>query len=147
MLNLNVRSSSINLLRTNFFLFFLTSLLFDSDLSSTTKLVFVLISSLSAEKGYCWANNKYIGGKLGLSVRQVSRSIKQLSKYLAIDNPTNEKRQICLDKNVHAVRQKRPTSLDKNVAHNTIKKTTSIKGVYDRYKTREQLGMPDLSAR
>jgi len=118
-------------------------ILFDKDLSATSKLVFVLISSLSAEKGYCWANNKYIGIQLSLSERQVSRSIKQLEKYLSIDNPYNEKRVICLDKNVYEVRQKRPTSLDKNVAHNTIKKTINIKG-FDRYKTPQQLGMPDL---
>lgn len=117
--------------------------LFDQDISATSKLVFILISSLSAEKGYCWANNKYIGGQLGLSERQVSRSIKQLEKYLSIDNPHNEKRQICLDKNVHAVRQKRLSSLDKNVAHNTIKKTTNIKG-FIKYKTPAQMGMPDL---
>ena len=119
-------------------------ILFDKELSATSKLVFVLLSSLSAEKGYCWANNKYIGGQLGLSERQVSRSIKQLSKYISIDNPYNERRQICLDKNVQAVRQKRPTSLDKNVAHNTIKKTTNIKGLVNRYKTPAQMGMPDL---
>lgn len=122
------------------------TVLFDKDVSATSKLVFVLISSLSAEKGYCWANNKYIGSQLGLSERQVSRSIKQLNKYLTIDNPHNEKRQICLDKNVYAVRQKRPTSLDKNVAHNTIKKTTNIKGLLGRYKTAQEQGMPDLSA-
>lgn len=120
-------------------------ILMDKELSATSKLVFVLISSLSAEKGYCWANNKYIGSQLGLSERQVSRSIKQLSNYISIDNPYNEKRQICLDKNVHAVRQKRPTSLDKNVAHNTIKKTTNIIGFNKNYKTPAQMGMPDLN--
>lgn len=119
-------------------------ILFDKELSATSKLVFVLISSLCAEKGYCWANNKYIGGQLNLSERQVSRSIKQLSKYLAIDNPQNEKRQICLDKNVYAVRQKRRSSLDKNVGHNTIKKNINIKQVFSNYKTPEQLGMPQL---
>lgn len=118
------------------------TVLFDKKITATSKLVFVLISSLCAEKGYCWANNKYIGSQLSLSERQVSRSIKQLEKYLQIDSPFNEKRQISLDKNVYAVRQKRPTSLDKNVAHNTIKKTINIKGI--KYKTPEQLGMPDL---
>ena len=118
-------------------------ILFDQELSPTTKLVYVLISSLCAEKGYCWANNKYIGFQLSISERQVSRSIKQLSKYLAIDNPYNEKRTICLDKNVYVPRQKRLGCLDKNVAHNTIKKNINIKGVF-RYKSPQQLGMPDL---
>lgn len=119
------------------------TVLFDKKITATSKLVFVLISSLCAEKGYCWANNKYIGSQLSLSERQISRSIKQLEKYIQIDNPFNEKRQICLDKNVYAVRQKRPASLDKNVAHNTIKKTINIKGI--KYKTIEELGLPDLS--
>lgn len=118
-------------------------ILFDKNLSATSKLVFVLISSLSAEKGYCWANNKYIGLQLGLSERQVSRSIKQLNGYLSIDNPQNEKRRICLDKNVYVGRQKRPTSLDKNVSHNTIKKTINIKE-FIKYKTPTQMGMPEL---
>lgn len=120
------------------------TVLFDTELSATSKLVFVLISSLSAEKGYCWANNHYLAEQLSLSERQISRSIKQLNKYISIDNPYNEKRQICLDKNVQAVRQKRPTSLDKNVGHNTTKKTTNIKGVFNMYKTPQQLGMPEL---
>jgi len=118
-------------------------ILFDKDLSATSKLVFVLISSLSAEKGYCWANNKYLADQLSLSERQVSRSIKQLSGYLSIDNPHNEKRVMCLDKNVYVVRQKRLSSLDKNVAHNTIKKNINIKG-FNGHKTPLQLGMPDL---
>lgn len=123
--------------------------LFDKDISATSKLVYVLVSSLCAEKGYCWANNAYIGKQLGLSDRQVSRSIKQLSKYLQIDNPYNERRQICLDKNVYPVRQKRLGSLDKNVAHNTIKKTINIKESSEEYFNRffpnRADMMPDLS--
>jgi len=118
--------------------------LFDLELSSTSKLVYVLISSLSAEKGYCWANNKYIANQLQLSERQVSRSIKKLEKYLIIDNPQNEKRVICLDKNVYGARQKRLTSLDKNVWHKTIRNTINIKGLKS-YKTPQQMGMPNLS--
>jgi len=125
----------------------------DDKISSTSKLVFCLISSLTAQTGSCWANNKYIAGELKLSERQVSRSIKQLQKYLCITNPFNEKRSICLDKNVYVVRQKCLSSLDKNVGHNTITKNINIKGKsvdnfgLNRYKTFRELGMPELGHR
>jgi len=96
-------------------------ILFDKDISSTSKLVYVLMSSLSAEKGYCWANNKYFADKLSISERQVSRSIKELGKYIHIQNGKNDKRQLWLDKNVYVPRQKCRSSLDKNVYHNNIK--------------------------
>lgn len=92
--------------------------LFDNSISSTSKLVYILISSLCAAEGKCWASNTYLGEKLGMSERQVSRSIKVLEKYLSIDNPYNEKRVIRLDKNVYLPRQKRRSGLDKNVQHN-----------------------------
>jgi hypothetical protein len=116
--------------------------LFDENISSTAKLVFCLISSLTAQTGKCWANNEYISKQLHLSKSQVSRSIKQLSEYLIIDCPFNEKRSISLRKNAYAVRQKCVSSLRKNAQHNTITNTISIKG---RYKTFKELGMPDLS--
>ena len=119
----------------------------DKKISSTSKLVFCLISSLTAQSGYCWANNKYIASELNISERQVSRSIKQLSEYLNITNPYNEKRSICLDKNVYVVRQKCLSSLDKNVGHNTITKYYNLKkGSKIKYKTLKELGLPDLYA-
>ena len=117
-------------------------ILFDKELSSTSKLIFVYISSLCAQEGYCWATNEHIAVKFGISARVVSRSVKQLEKYIYIKNPYNEKRLIHIDKNVQAGRQKRRTSLDRNVQHNSIKNSTSIKG----YKNIRELGLPDLSA-
>lgn len=118
----------------------------DNKISSTSKLVFCLISSLTAQSGYCWANNKYLAGELNLSERQISRSIKELSPYLCITSPLNEKRSISLDKNVYVVRQKCLSRLDKNVAHNNINKYYNLKIENKlKYKTPAQLGMPDLS--
>jgi len=117
------------------------TILFDKEISSTSKLIFIYISSLCAQEGYCWATNEHIATKFGISSRVVSRSVKQLEKYIYIKNPYNEKRLIHIDKNVQAGRQKRRSSIDKNVQHNSIKKTTSIKG----YKNVRELGLPDLS--
>lgn len=117
--------------------------LFDKDLSSTSKLVFVYISSLCAQQGYCWASNEHIASKFGISTSAVSRAIKQLSAYLDIENPKNERRVIRLGINAQPVTQKRRSSLGKNASHNSIKNNTSIIGKL-RYKTPAALGMPDL---
>jgi hypothetical protein len=120
------------------------AVLFDTKISSTSKLVFCLISSLTAQEGHCWANNEYIGKQLHLSKSQVSRSIKQLEEYIIINNPFNEKRDIRLRKNAYAVRQKCVTSLRKNAQHNTITNNINIKGIKNKYKTVSELGMPNL---
>jgi hypothetical protein len=104
----------------------------------------VLVSSLCAAEGYCWATNEYIGEKLGLSKSQVSRSIKQLEKYISISNPFNERRTICLRKNAQAPTQKPQGSLRKNAQHNSIRDYHKLNKGNDSYKTPEQLGMPDL---
>lgn len=118
--------------------------LFDTELSSTSKLVFVLISSLCAAEGYCWANNEYIGSKLGISKSQASRSIKQLEKYVSVTSPFNEKRTICLRKNAQAPTQKRLGSLRKNAQHNSTRDYQKFNKGNTSFKTPAQLGMPDL---
>lgn len=123
------------------------AVLFDPDLTSTAKLIYVYVSSLCAERGYCWASNSHIADKFGVSERQVSRCITLLEKYLQIENGSNEKRRIWLDKNVQVPRQKCRTSYDKNVQHNKTNKNTTnrisiealeiskvlLKAVYENY--------------
>ena len=71
----------------------------DKELSSTAKLLYVLISSLTAKTGYCYANNKYLGKEMGISEVQVSNTIKRLGKYLVIEDPKSHKRIINLKEN------------------------------------------------
>lgn len=94
--------------------------LFDSEISSTSKLLYVLISSLCAEKGYCYASNQYLADKLGVNKTSISRLLKQLDKYLEINNPSNEKRTICLLKNQNVPSEKSEACLLKNQNHNNI---------------------------
>ena len=118
------------------------TVLFDKDVPSTAKLVFVLISSLCAQEGYCWATNSYIGDKLGVSKSQVNRCLTKLNKYIECEMVTSEKRRITLRKNAYPPTQKSKAPLRKNAYHNITKNITN-KNIYS-FKTPEQLGMPDL---
>jgi len=71
--------------------------LFDSELSSTAKLLYTLISSLCAKKGYCFASNKYLSEKLKISTVQISKLTTSLEKYLSFENRTSVIRKIYLN--------------------------------------------------
>ena len=47
----------------------------------------LIISSLCAEKGYCWASNKYLANIFGVTEQSISNKIKKLEKkeYLTIE--------------------------------------------------------------
>lgn len=108
------------------------SVLFDGELSSTAKLVFCYISSLCAERGYCWASNQHIAERFGISDSQISRIISSLSRYIEIDNGSNERRRICLRKNADAPTQKAQGSLRKKrkviLQENITSKNNSTEG-------------------
>ena len=60
----------------------------DVDLSSTTKLLMGLITTLSMKDGYCYASNRYLSNLLKVSKRTISSSITALrrKKYIEIGN-------------------------------------------------------------
>lgn len=62
--------------------------LLDEDLSSTTKLLMGLITTLSMKDVYCYASNRYLSNLLKVSKRTISSSITTLRRnnYLKIDN-------------------------------------------------------------
>lgn len=62
--------------------------LLDEDLSSTTKLLMGLITTLSKKDGYCYASNRYLSNLLKVSKRTISSSITALrrKKYVEIGN-------------------------------------------------------------
>ena len=62
--------------------------LLDEDLSTTTKLLMGLITTLSMKDGYCYASNRYLSNLLKVSKRTISSSITVLrrKKYVEIGN-------------------------------------------------------------
>lgn len=52
--------------------------LFDNKLSDKEKLLYCLISSLCAEKWYCWANNDYLAEKIGYSKKNIHRLLQNI---------------------------------------------------------------------
>jgi len=106
-----------------------TEIMLSKELSSTSKVLYGLISSLTNEKGYCWASNKYLGDLIDLSERQVSTNISQLvdSGYLESDIEDSYKRKIRLVVSIGG-RKKSAKGLAENIEgvgskplHNNIK--------------------------
>lgn len=99
---------------------------YDSDLSSTSKLIYAEITALCNERGYCWATNKYFSELFTISIRQVPRILNQLveKSYIKIVIENQTKRKIYLtnthDKNVMGGMTKMSGVHDKNVTHNNI---------------------------
>lgn len=97
---------------------------YDSDLSSTAKLLYAEITALCNEKGYCWATNAYFSELYSISDRQVQRILKQLcdKHYIKIIIEKKTKRKIFIldtpDKNVIGGTTKMSWGNDKNVTHN-----------------------------
>lgn len=52
---------------------------FDSRLPPMARLLYGLISSLSAAEGFCWASNRFLADQFGLKPETVSRAIKALA--------------------------------------------------------------------
>jgi hypothetical protein len=75
-----------------------TEIMVSKEISSTAKIVYGLISSLTNEKGYCWANNKYLGELVNKEERQISNIINKLSKLglIVSEVENNYKRKITL---------------------------------------------------
>ena len=104
---------------------------YDQELSSSAKLLYAEISSLTGETGFCYARNAYFKNLYGLSERTISRLVKDLAArgYLRIEDGAGgkETRKIYAginplagppDKNVGTPRQKCLPSPDKNVGEN-----------------------------
>lgn len=93
-----------------------TEIIINKEISSTEKLLYAVISSLTNEKGYCWASNQYLGDLIGISERHASRSINKLlqEQLIKVDIKDNSKRKITLA-NIIVGRTKMSRGVDKNV--------------------------------
>lgn len=72
--------------------------LFDKRLTDKQKLLYCLITSLCAERGYCWASNKYLWEKLDAKEWTISNWVKALIElgYISSDVNRNKWNERCL---------------------------------------------------
>lgn len=104
-----------------------TEVMINKEISSTAKIVYGLISSLTNEKGYCWASNKYLGDLVGKEERQISNIVSKLCKIGLLNSEVedNYKRKLTLtgkiatQKNARGV-AKKCVGGSKKMLHNNI---------------------------
>lgn len=66
-------------------------ILLDNDISSTSKLLMGLITTLTMKEGFCYASNKYLSNLLKVSIRTITSCISSLkrTKYIKVENDPN----------------------------------------------------------
>ena len=65
--------------------------LLDNDISSTSKLLMGLITTLTMKEGFCYASNKYFSNLLKVSRRTITSCISSLKRknYIKVENDPN----------------------------------------------------------
>ena len=65
--------------------------LLDKDLSSTSKLLMGLITTLTMQEGFCYASNRYLSNIMKVSKRTITTCITLLRRknYIVVDNTPN----------------------------------------------------------
>ena len=68
--------------------------LLDEDLSTTTKLLMGLITTLSMQEGFCLASNRYLSNLMKVSRRTITSCIASLRKknYIRVESEPNTRR-------------------------------------------------------
>lgn len=68
--------------------------LLDEDLSTTTKLLMGLITTLSMQESFCFASNMYLSKLMKVSRRTITSCISSLrkKKYIRVENELNARR-------------------------------------------------------
>ena len=68
--------------------------LLDEDLSTTTKLLMGLITTLSMQEGFCFASNRYLSNLMKVSKRTITGCITSLRRknYIRVEQLPNERR-------------------------------------------------------
>lgn len=63
-------------------------------INSTDKLVYGVITSLTKNKGYCYASNDYIAKKVSLSKRTITKTISNLknANYIRVETVDYQRR-------------------------------------------------------
>jgi len=66
----------------------------NNDLHPFSIRLYGILSSLCANKGYCWATNEYLAEFCSVSKRTIARAISDLDPFIMIRNKMSPKRQI-----------------------------------------------------
>lgn len=68
--------------------------LLDEDLSTTTKLLMGLITTLSMQEGFCFASNRFLSNLMKVSRRTITSCIASLRKknYIRVESEPNTRR-------------------------------------------------------
>ncbi len=68
--------------------------LLDEDLSTTTRLLMGLITTLSMQEGFCFASNRYLSNLMKVSRRTITSCIASLrkKKYIRVESEPNIRR-------------------------------------------------------
>ena len=68
--------------------------LLDEDLSTTTKLLMGLITTLSMQEGFCFASNRYLSNLMKVSRRTITSCISSLrnKNYIRVESEPNTRR-------------------------------------------------------
>ena len=68
-----------------------TIVLFDEDISSTSKLLMGFITTLTMQEGFCYASNKYFSTHMKVSKRTITSCITSLRRknYIRIESEPN----------------------------------------------------------
>ena len=103
----------------------------DQSCSQTEKLVYGMINSLSNNKEYCYASNKYFANSLNVKEKTISNSINNLKRKNYIDIKfINGQRRIYLNNNIIA--QENTKVLAKNVNDKVVKNYQDTRKEYTR---------------
>lgn len=116
----------------------------DKDIKDELGLL-LIISSLTAEKGYCYASNNYLAEIFKTNVVTISRKIKNLEekKYISIEYEKKGclviSRKIRLTKMLTAINKNVNRTINKNVKDNNINNinNTNINNIYSPVKAEQ----------
>lgn len=80
------------------------TLISDTHVSSSAKLLYGLLVLLSHQEGYCYANNTYLSDKLNLGTRAITRLLKELSdnNYITMEFRHKFIRKIFIANKIHS---------------------------------------------
>ena len=66
-------------------------LLLDTRLSDAEKILFMIVNGLTRQRGYCWASDKYLAEKTGVTPQEIKKRLKVLEELGYITRETKRK--------------------------------------------------------